>query len=86
MTAFDVCSVTLLIATLALFLIRYLRTEPPVLPYLVIASTCATVNFLSDAGAGFEALILLIAASFLFLGCLLRPESKADRAPLPGQR
>lgn len=72
-SVFDVYSIGLLVVALTMFVIRYLREEPPVTPYLVIASTCAVGNFLGDNGGGGGALMLLVAASFLFLGCLLYP-------------
>ncbi|HBK91303.1 MAG TPA: hypothetical protein DDZ68_06505 [Parvularcula sp.] len=72
-SVFDLYSIGLLIVSLAMFVIRYMREEPPVTPYLVIASTCAVGNYLGDNGGGMGALMLLIAASFLFLGCLLYP-------------
>ncbi len=79
-TVFDAYSIGLLIVSLTMFVIRYMREEPPVTPYLVIASTCAVGNFLGDNGGGVGALMLLIAASFLFLGCLLYPRMSRPRA------
>ncbi len=79
-TVLEVYSVALLIVSLAMFVIRYMREEPPVAPYLVIASTCAVVNFLGAEGGGAGALMLLVAASFLFLGCLLYPRVRTMRA------
>lgn len=70
----DIYSVTLLLISLTMFVVRYLREEPPVTPYLVIACTCGVGNFLADQGGGAGALMLLVAASFLFLGCLLYPQ------------
>jgi hypothetical protein len=72
-TFFDIYALTLLAVSLAIFILRYIREEPPVLPYLLIALTCATGNWLGDAGGGIAAFMLLIAASFLFLSCLLYP-------------
>lgn len=72
-TVFDIYSIGLLIVSLAMFVVRYMREEPPVTPYLVIASTCAVGNYLGDSGGGIGALMLLIAASFLFLGCVFYP-------------
>lgn len=80
-TVLDVYSIALLIVSLAMFVIRYMREEPPVAPYLVIASTCAVGDFLGDNGGGTGALMLLVAASFLFLGCLLYPRLHGSRAP-----
>lgn len=78
-TVFDAYSIGLLIVSLTMFVIRYMREEPPVTPYLVIASTCAVGNYLGDNGGGVGALMLLIAASFLFLGCLLYPRVSRAR-------
>jgi hypothetical protein len=50
-----------------------------VTPYLVIASTCAVGNYLGDSGGGMGALMLLVAASFLFLGCLFYPRVARKR-------
>jgi hypothetical protein len=72
-TVFDLYSIGLLIVSLTMFVIRYMREEPPVTPYLVIASTCAVGNYLGDNGGGVGALMLLVAASFLFLGCVFYP-------------
>ena len=72
-TFFDIYSVSLLITSLAVFIIRYFRQEPPVTPYLVIACTCAVANWLGESGGEYGALALLIAASFLFLACVLYP-------------
>ncbi len=80
-TVFDAYSIGLLIVSLTMFVIRYMREEPPVTPYLVIASTCAVGNYLGDSGGGVGALMLLIAASFLFLGCLLYPRVKRSDVP-----
>lgn len=72
-TVFDVFSLLLLVASMTLFVRRYMRQNPPVYPYLIIALTCLVANWLGDAGGGVFALTLLIAASFSFLGCLLYP-------------
>ena len=79
-TVFDLYSIGLLIVSLTMFVIRYMREEPPVTPYLVIASTCAVGNYLGDNGGGMGALMLLVAASFLFLGCVFYPRV-AGRKP-----
>ena len=78
-TIFDLYSIGLLIVSLTMFVIRYMREEPPVTPYLVIASTCAVGNYLGDSGGGVGALMLLVAASFLFLGCLFYPRVAGKR-------
>ncbi|MEM9496007.1 MAG: XrtV sorting system accessory protein [Pseudomonadota bacterium] len=72
-TIFDVYSLVLLVASMALFVIRYMRQDPPVYPYLIIACTCLVGNWLGEGGGAFAALCLLTAASFSFLGCLLYP-------------
>ena len=72
-TFFDIYSLGLLAVSLSVFFIRYVRQNPPVMPYLIIACVCAVGNWLGDAGGGHAALALLIAASFLFLGCVLTP-------------
>lgn len=72
-TIFDILSLVLLIVSMALFVKRYLKQNPPVYPYLIIACTCLVANWLGEAGGGLFALILLIAAAFSFLGCLLYP-------------
>ncbi len=79
-TVFDLYSIGLLIVSLTIFVIRYMREEPPVTPYLVIASTCAVGNYLGENGGGISALMLLVAASFLFLGCLFYPRVARKRA------
>lgn len=85
-TVFDIYALVLLIASMTLFVTRYMKQNPPVYPYLIIATTCLVANWLGEAGGGLFALALLITASFSFLGCLLYPswrtmsdgESKAD--------
>ena len=72
-TVFDVYALTLLIVSMALFVWRYLREDPPVYPYLIIATTCLISNWLGNAGGQLAAVGLLVAASFSFLGCLLYP-------------
>ena len=72
-TIFDVFSLTLLIASMSLFVVRYILQDPPVYPYLIIACTCLVGNWLGEAGGGLFAIALLTAAAFSFLGCLLYP-------------
>ncbi len=72
-SVFDVFSLVLLVASMSLFVHRHLTQDPPVYPYLIIASTCLVANWLGDLGGGIFALALLVAASFSFLGCLLYP-------------
>lgn len=79
-TVFDVYSVSLLIVSLIVFVIRYVRQDPPIMPYLVIACVCAVGNWLGEKGGGWAAMSLLVAASFLFLACLLAPYREKWRA------
>ncbi len=72
-TFLDIYALTLLMASMGLFLARYMRQDPPVYPYLIIACTCLVSNWLGNSGGGFPAFFLLVAASFSFLGCLLYP-------------
>lgn len=70
---FDIYSLLLLLASMILFVSRYIKQNPPVYPYLIIACTCLVANWLGEAGGGLFALVLLIAASFSFVGCLIYP-------------
>lgn len=79
-TIFDVYSLALLLASMGLFVKRYMTQDPPVYPYLIIACTCLIANWLGEAGGGVFALGLLIAASFSFLGCLLYPSWRSMAA------
>ncbi|GJL91726.1 XrtV sorting system accessory protein [Hyphococcus sp.] len=72
-TIFDLFSLALLLASMGLFVKRYMIQNPPVYPYLIIACTCLVANWLGEAGGGIFAMVLLVAASFSFLGCLLYP-------------
>ena len=72
-TIFDIYSLILLLVSMTLFVKRYITTDPPVYPYLIIACTCLVANWLGDSGGGIFAITLLVAASFSFLGCLLYP-------------
>ncbi|HOP19349.1 MAG TPA: hypothetical protein PK585_04640 [Amphiplicatus sp.] len=78
-TVFDVYSVGLLLASLAVFVVRYIRRDPPIMPYLVIACVCGVGNWLGELGGGWAAFSLLVAASFLFLGCLFHPDRQGWR-------
>ncbi len=82
-TVFDIFSLALLLASMTLFVHRYLKANPPVYPYLIIACTCLVANWLGEAGGGLFALTLLVAAAFSFLGCLLYPQwrSMSSRKP-----
>ncbi len=82
-TILDIYSVTLLLISLTMFVLRFLREEPPVTPYLIIACTCGVGNFLADRGGDAGALMLLVAASFLFLGCLLYPQFRGIKRDKP---
>lgn len=70
---FDIYSLALLAASLSVFFLRYVRQNQPIVPYLVIACVCAVGNWLGNAGEGYSALSLLVAASFLFVGCVVAP-------------
>lgn len=72
-TFFDVYSLSLLVISLAVFFVRYVRQDPPIMPYLVIACVCAVGNWLGENGGDWAAIALLTAASFLFLSCLFSP-------------
>lgn len=76
---FDIYSVSLLVVSLIQFVVRYVRQEPPVMPYLVIACVCAVGNWLGDLGGGWAAWALLVAASFLFLSCVIAPQHRDMR-------
>ncbi len=85
-TVFDIYALALLLVSMSLFVHRYVRQNPPVYPYLIIATTCLVANWLGETGGGIYAMALLIAASFSFLGCLLYPSwrnmsSPVDAAP-----
>ena len=69
----DIYSVSLLAVSLTVYVIRYLRDEPPVLPYLIIACVCAVGHELGLNGGGLGVVMLLISATFLFMGCVFYP-------------
>jgi hypothetical protein len=73
---FDIYSVSLLVVSLIQFVVRYVRQEPPVMPYFVIACVCAVGNWLGEMGGGWAAWALLVAASFLFLSCVMLPHHR----------
>ncbi len=79
-TIFDLFSLALLLASMGLFVKRYMIQNPPVYPYLIIACTCLVANWLGEAGGGIFAMALLVAASFSFLGCLLYPSWRSMTA------
>ena len=72
-SVFDIYSISLLLAAMSVFLYRFMRQDPPITPYLVIACVCAVGNWLGEIGGGWAAMALLVAASFLFLACVLAP-------------
>ena len=72
-TVFDVYAIVLLLASLSIFVMRYVRSEPPFLPYLLIACTCGAGNWIGEEISTFAGLVMLISASFLFLSCLIYP-------------
>jgi len=72
-SVFDVYSVVLLLLSLGCFVVRYVKQDPPITPYLVIACVCAVGNWLGDNGGGWAAIALMTAASFPFLSCVLAP-------------
>jgi len=78
MSFVDAYSIGLLIVSLSFFIVRYLREEPPVMPYLVIACTCTVTNFIGVSG-GIGGILLLIAASFLFIGCVFYPQYRGKQ-------
>ncbi len=80
-TVFDLYALVLLLVSMSLFVHRYVRHNPPVYPYLIIATTCLVANWLGEAGGGIFAMTLLIAASFSFLGCLLYPSWRNMSGP-----
>lgn len=82
-TIIDIYSISLLLVSLTMFVMRYLREEPPVMPYLVIACTCAVGNFLGEKGGGISAFMLLIAATFLFMGCVFYPHIRGQHPQKP---
>lgn len=85
-SVFDVYSLVLLIASMSLFVHRYVKQNPPVYPYLIIACTCLVANWLGDLGGGVFALALLVSASFSFLGCLLYPSWRHMGQPLDNSK
>ncbi|MEL6212617.1 MAG: XrtV sorting system accessory protein [Pseudomonadota bacterium] len=72
-TIYDAYALALIAASMVLFVRRYIRQDPPVYPYLIIACTCLVSNWLGNTGGGLPVVALLTAASFSFLGCLLYP-------------
>ena len=80
-TIFDLLAALLFVSTAGLFALRFRHEDPPILPYLLIASTCAVGNWLGNAGGGPAAVGLLIAGSFLTLHLASQPfREKMDKA------
>ncbi len=72
-TLFDLLSVSLFIATAAMFFLRFRHEDPPLAPYLIISLVCAVGNWLGNHGGGVWAVALLIAASFLLMHIASQP-------------
>ncbi|MEO1013977.1 MAG: XrtV sorting system accessory protein [Pseudomonadota bacterium] len=74
-TVFDVFAMCLIVVSLAIFIIRYIREEPPILPYLLIAIACGVGNWVGETVDQFAGIVVLIIAAFLFLSCFLYPDA-----------
>lgn len=86
-TFFDIYSLGLLVVSLSVFFIRYVKQDPPIMPYLLIACVCAVGNWLGNSGGGDAALMLLIAATFLFFALVMTPyRSKIEEWVRPSAR
>ena len=72
-TIFDLLAALLFVATAGLFALRFRHEDPPIMPYLLIASTCAVGNWLGNNGGGLGAVALLSAGSFLTLHLASQP-------------
>ena len=77
----EIYSVSLLLVSLTVYVMRYLRAEPPVFPYLVIACTCAVGHELGRSGGGLGVAVLLFSATFLFMGCVFHPHIRRLSGP-----
>ncbi len=64
---FDILSVTLIIAAVALYVIRRGHEHPPFVPYIVVALVAAVGNWLGNHGGGLAAIAFLISGAFLTL-------------------
>ncbi|MBI1391192.1 MAG: hypothetical protein GC152_00495 [Alphaproteobacteria bacterium] len=78
-TIFDVFAMALLLSSLAIFVVRYMREEPPIMPYLLIALACGIGNWVGEAVDEFAGIVVLIIAAFLFLSCLIYPHVHRQR-------
>lgn len=74
--AIDAYSVCVLVISLGVLVARYVRHDPPIFPYVLIAAACAASALSARADAFLAAFSLNSAALFLFLVCLLAPHSK----------
>jgi len=82
----DIYSVSLLAVTLTVYVMRYLRDEPPVLPYLIIECVCAVGHELGRNGSGMGVVMLLISATFLIMSCVFYPHIRHFSGRKPGRR
>jgi hypothetical protein len=64
---FDVLSLSLFFATVAMFVVRVRHEDPPFAPYILIALSCAAGNWLGEEGSPELAVALLISGAFLLL-------------------
>ncbi|MEM9170028.1 MAG: XrtV sorting system accessory protein [Pseudomonadota bacterium] len=69
----DIWALALMAASTTLFGYRYARANPPVYPYLIISVAALVSNWVGDLGGQEPAVLLLTAASFSFLGCVIAP-------------
>ena len=78
-TIFDLLAALLFVATAGLFVLRFRHEDPPIMPYLLVALTCAVGNWLGNLGGGLAAIALLSAGSFLTLHLASEPyREKSD--------
>lgn len=79
---FDILSLSLFVATIAMYVVRFRHEDPPFAPYILIALACAAGNWLGEDGSAALAVGLLIAGAFLLLhiASLPYPEEGEDRA------
>lgn len=77
---FDILSISLFVATVAMFLVRFRHEDPPFTPYILIALACASGNWVGEEGSPALAVGLLIAGAFLLLhlASLPYPEESGD--------
>lgn len=74
--AIDAYSVCVLVISLGVLVARYVRHDPPIFPYVLIAAACAASALFARADAFLAAFSLNSAALFLFLACLLAPHRR----------